>query len=115
MEPALKTMKTASRTWKSGREADGKPGRGRPAREAPEKRKTSENTNIFCNLTSSWEVRLPSRALANGEWEEGIYKNIPNAARGHGDQLGAANPLQFYVPGTSPLIQEQLQRRCPIR
>ncbi len=32
--PTLKTMKTASRPLKSGRDADGQSGRGRPAREA---------------------------------------------------------------------------------
>ena len=36
----------------SGREATGQSGRGRPAREASGKRKTSENANVFCNLTS---------------------------------------------------------------
>ena len=49
----LKTMKTALRTWKGGRDAAVQSGRGRPAREASGKRKTSEKTNIFRNLTSS--------------------------------------------------------------
>jgi hypothetical protein len=48
---ALKTMKTASRPLKCGREADGMPERGRPAREADEKLKTSEKANVFRNLT----------------------------------------------------------------
>ena len=66
----LKTMKTASRTMKSGRDADGMSERGHLARVAPEKRKTSEKANVFHNLASlSWEVRLPSRATANGERE----------------------------------------------
>ena len=47
---ALKTMKTAPRTWKSGREADVQSGRGRPARGASGKRKTSEKANVFRNL-----------------------------------------------------------------
>ena len=49
--PTLKTMKTASRTLKRGREADGLPERGRPAREAAGKRITSEKANVFRNLT----------------------------------------------------------------
>ena len=45
----LKTMKTASRTMKSGRDADGLPGRGHLARDAPEPRKTREKANVFRN------------------------------------------------------------------
>ena len=55
---ALKTLKAASRTLKSGRAADGVPGRGRPAREADEKRKTREHANVFYNLTSSGRCDL---------------------------------------------------------
>ena len=44
--PTLKTMKTASRTWNAGGEADVQSGRGRPAREASETRKTSK-TQMF--------------------------------------------------------------------
>ena len=58
-------------------------GHGRPAREAPEKRKTSENSNVFHNLTS-WEVRPPGRAPADGV-REGIRK-------GYGCAWGAARP-----------------------
>ncbi len=40
--PTLKTMKTASRPWNAGGKADMQSGRGRPAREASETRKTSK-------------------------------------------------------------------------
>ncbi len=53
--PTLKTMKTASRTWKGGRDTDGQPERGRPAREASEKRKTSENAYVFSVVIRSLE------------------------------------------------------------
>ena len=53
LESTLKNMKTASRTRKSGRKADGLSGRGRPARGAFGWRKTSEKANVFCNLASS--------------------------------------------------------------
>ena len=48
--PTLKTMKTASRTLGSGRDADVLQERGHPARNAFGKRKTIEKANIFRNL-----------------------------------------------------------------
>jgi hypothetical protein len=49
--PTLKTMKTALRTLKGGRDAAVLPERGHPAREESGKRKTIEQANVFRNLT----------------------------------------------------------------
>ena len=56
--PTLKTMKTASRTWKEGGEADVQSGRGRPAREASETRKTSK-TQMFPIIGKQWHIFQP--------------------------------------------------------
>ncbi|MBR4250927.1 MAG: hypothetical protein IKQ15_01330 [Kiritimatiellae bacterium] len=49
-QSTLKTMKTASRTLKGGRDVVELSGRGRLARGASGKRETSEYPNVFCNL-----------------------------------------------------------------
>ncbi|MBR4190930.1 MAG: hypothetical protein IKQ55_13345 [Kiritimatiellae bacterium] len=63
----------------SGRKADGQSGRGRPAREASEKRKTSENASVFCNLTSSAAPR--SRPA---EIPAPLVRKLPRHFRGCG-------------------------------
>ncbi len=68
--PTLKTMKTASRTLKGGRDVVELSGRGRPARGASGKRKTSENSNVFGNLAPAMDSTsggaASCRAMADG-------------------------------------------------
>ena len=86
----LKTMKTAPRTWKGGREADVQSERGRPAREAVGKRKTSEKSNVFCNLTPT--ARLEAAPPEVARW---LFRGFGVASGGAASccaGLGTARP-----------------------
>ena len=68
-----------------GRGATGQSGRGRPARGASGKRKTSENSNAFCNLAPAMDSTsggaASCRAMADGERVNGSRK-VRNVRKG---------------------------------
>ena len=94
-QSALKTMKTASRTWKSGRKMDVPSGHGRPAREASGKRKQAKRPmfSVISQPAARLEAAPPEavrclfrrsratsggaascRAMADGERKNGSRK-----------------------------------------
>ena len=93
--PTLKTMKTASRTLKSGRKADVMPKRGRPAREADCERETGENGNVFCNLTPAVNSTSGETAFCRAGWP---------AWWGCDFQLHVRSPLFYLAPTTNKLL-----------
>ncbi len=75
----------------SRRDADWQSGRGRPAREDPEKRKASESANVFCNLSPAMDSTsggaASCRAGVEGERMAGgrmSHTKAAKAAKGAG-------------------------------
>jgi hypothetical protein len=64
--PTLKTMKTASRTWKAGGKRLCSRGAGLPPVRLQKSGRQAKTPMISVISRPSWEVRLPSRALAHG-------------------------------------------------